>query len=98
MTTTTDLAKFGSSERKELVRLLNAWREQDLPEGFYDDEVVPMMNTESGSVFLTNPEYQVAMMNGDKLERWNYCNYCGNEGFEEDCQLNDEGCCCCVEK
>lgn len=90
--TTTDLADFGSRERWMLVELLTAWDKQALPEDFCDDEVTPMMNKYSGSVFLTNSEFQVAMMNGDKLEMWHTCYNCGHEGFEEDCQLNDEGC------
>lgn len=90
--TTTDLAKFGSSERKMLVELLIAWTEQGLPEAFYDNEVIPMMNTTSGLVFLTNSEYQVCMLNDDKLEMFYYCHNCGNEGFEEDCKLTDDGC------
>lgn len=96
--TTTNLADFGSRERAMLVDLLNAWREQGLPEEFCEDEVVPMMNRNSGCVFLTNSEYQVAMMNGDDLEMFYSCLNCGHEGFREDCQLNDEGCneCCPV--
>lgn len=94
--TTTDLADFGSRERWLLVELLTAWDQQSLPEEFCDEEVRPMMNRNSGNVFLTNSEYQTAMMNGGKLEIWHNCSNCGHEGFEEDCQLNDEGCneCC----
>lgn len=96
-TTTTNLADFGYSERAELIRLLNAWHTQGLPEDFYNEDVHAMMNTNSGYVFLTNSEYEVAMMNGDKLERWYNCPNCGHEGFLEDCQLNDEGCNECTE-
>ena len=95
--TTTDLADFGSSERRVLVELLVAWREQGLPEGFWEDEIRPMMNRNSGNVFLTNSDYQVAMMNGSKLEIWHNCGNCGHEGFQEDCQLNEEGCNECIE-
>jgi hypothetical protein len=91
-TTTTDLADFGSRERWLLVELLTAWDKQGLPENFYDDEVRAMMNRNSGNVFLTNSEFQTAMMNGDKLEIWHSCPNCGHEGFYEDCQLNDDGC------
>lgn len=96
---TTDLADFRSRERWLLVELLTAWDKQALPEDFYDDEVRPMMNRNSRNVFLTNSEFQVAMMNGDKLEMWHRCPNCGHEGFQEDCQLNDEGCNeCCKEE
>lgn len=90
--TTTDLADFGSRERGMLIELLVSWREQGLPDDFYDDEVRPMMNRNSGNVFLTNSDYQVAMMNGDKLETWYTCSNCGHEGFKEDCQVNELGC------
>ena len=95
--TTTNLADFGSREREMLIDLLIAWREQGLPEDFYTDEVVPMMNRNSGSVFLTNSEYQVAMLNGKDLESWYYCPNCGHEGFKEDCQVNENNECneCC---
>lgn len=89
---TTDLSDFGSSERSELIKLLQAWREQGLPKDFDADQVVPTMNKNSGFVFLSNSNYEVAMMNGDKLEQWFTCSNCGYEGFAEDCQLKGEGC------
>jgi hypothetical protein len=97
-TTTTDLSDFGSRERKMLVDLLIAWREQGLPDDFDATDVVPMMNKNSGNVFLTNGEFQCAMMNGSDLESWYYCGNCGHEGFKEDCQLTDDGCNECKEK
>lgn len=90
--TTTNIADFGYSERRQLIALLQAWNEQGLPDDFYLEEVQPMMNKKSGNVFLTNSEYQVAMMNGNELEMWHQCSNCGHEGFAEDCQLSDEGC------
>ena len=96
--TTTNLSDFGSRERQMLIELLIAWRDQGLPHDFYNDEVVPMMNMNSGNVFLTNSDFQVAMMNGDKLESWYHCPNCGHEGFKEDCQLNDDGCNECKEE
>lgn len=90
--TTTNLADFGARERGLLIDLLQAWEDQGLPEEFYEQDMQPMMNRNSGHVFLTNSEYQVAMMNGDKLEMWCHCGNCGHEGFAEDCQLNEDGC------
>ena len=90
--TTTDLSKFGYWEWVKLRDLLNGMIEQDFPDDFVNDGVNAMFNRDSGHVFLTNSEYQTAMMNGDKLESWYYCYNCGHEGFAEDCQLNDEGC------
>lgn len=79
--TTTDLSRFGYRELAMLEELLKAMREQGLPEDFYDDEVVPMFNCNSGNVFLTNSDYQTAMLNGDKLESFYWLGYHGNEGF-----------------
>ena len=86
--TTTDLSDFGYREVAMLEELLKAMREQGLPDDFYNDEVVPMLNRNSGNVFLTNSEYQVAMLNGDKLESRYFLSYHGNEGFLD--ELIDE--------
>ncbi|PZM77294.1 MAG: hypothetical protein DKM50_13355 [Candidatus Margulisiibacteriota bacterium] len=86
--TTTDFSKFGYRERVIVEELLRVWREQGLPEDFWGEEVSIMMNMNSGYVFLTNSEYQVAMMNGDKLESWYTCTNCGHEGFAEDMEHN----------
>lgn len=79
--TTTNLSDFGHRELEMLEELLQAMREQGLPDDFYDNEVTPMMNQYSGNVFLTNSEYQVAMMNDDKLESFYTLSYSGSEGF-----------------
>lgn len=80
---TTDLAKFGWREKTMAATLLSKAAE-GLPKDFNDDEVTVMMNTKSGNVFLTNSDYQVVMMNGDKLESFYSCPQCGHEGFYED--------------
>lgn len=82
--TTTDLAQFGYRERALAEELLKAWREQGLPEDFYNDEVRIMMNLQSGYVFLTNADHQVAMMNGDRLESFYTDFETGEEGFKEE--------------
>lgn len=86
--TTTDLTRFGHRERQMAEELLRAWREQGLPEDFHYDEVTIMFNTHSGCVFLTNSEYQVAMMNGDRLESFYTDFETGEEGFLE--ELSEE--------
>lgn len=82
--TTTDFSKFGYRERKLAEELLKAWREQGLPEDFYEDEISIMFNTRSGCVFLTNSEYQVAMLNDDKLETFYTDFETGEEGFKNE--------------
>lgn len=87
--TTTDLSEFGYREIKMTSELLNAWIESGLPDNFDNDGVTVMMNKNSGNVFLTNTEYQVAMMNGDKLESFYSCPECGHEGFKD--EMEHEG-------
>jgi hypothetical protein len=82
--TTTDLSKFGWRERRIAAELLTASCDYGFPDDFADDEVQIMMNTQSGNVFLTNADFQVAMMNGDKLESFYSCPECGHEGFKEE--------------
>ena len=88
--TTTDLSKFGSREKKMAGELLTVMSRDGLPDDFYNDEVTVMMNSYSGNVFLTNSDYQVAMMNGDDLESFYSCPICGHEGFAENMQHNED--------
>jgi hypothetical protein len=87
--TTTNLAEFGYRELKKVRDLLDAMIKEGLPQDFENDGVHPMMNQNSGNVFLTNSEYQVAMMNGDKLESFYSCPQCGHEGFKD--EMEHEG-------
>lgn len=89
-TVTSDLADFGFIELKQLEKLIRAYRQDGLPSDFNNDEFVPMFNKNSGFVFLTNSDFQVAMMNGDKLESFYSCPECGHEGFKEE-MAHDEG-------
>ena len=79
--TTTNLADFDYYELAILTQTLEAYRLNGLPVDFIPDGVVPMLNTSSGNVFLTNSEYQVAMLNGSELESWYFLSYSGIEGF-----------------
>ena len=81
---TENLADFGHRERVELVRLLDAWNNNGLPEGFDCEGVRPAFNANSGNVFLVNAEYQTAMLSGDALELWHFLPYSGQEGFLSD--------------
>jgi len=96
--TTTDLSKFGHREKQMAEELLKAEREQGLPEEFNDDEVTIMLNTNSGNVFFTNSDLQVAMMNGDKLEKFYSCGECGNEGFADEVMTKSGRCNKCHKK
>ena len=89
-TVTKDLSKFGMREIGLLKDLLDAWLKHGLPDDFHYDEVVPMFNMNSGDVFLTNSDYQVAMEAEGKLESFYSCPICGHEGFKEDMQHNED--------
>lgn len=54
------------------------------------DGISLTFNLNSGYVFLTDDEFNVAMMNGDKLEIFHTCFNCGNEGFAEDFKSGEE--------
>lgn len=79
--TTTDLSKFGYRELEMQKELLDSMKNDGLPEDFNDDEVQVMFNQNSGYVFLTNSDMQVAMINENKLESWYSSPYEGREGF-----------------
>jgi len=81
---TVDLSRFGHRERKMAEDLLRAWREQGLPDDFDYEDIQIMFNTHSGCVFLTNADFQVVMLNGDKLEIFYVDPETGEEGFLED--------------
>lgn len=89
MHTTTDLSCFGYRELKMAAALLNAYCAEK-PD-YLGDGVTVMMNMHSGSVFLTDEDFAVAMMNGDKLEPFISCPECGEEGFAE--EMPDKACC-----
>lgn len=86
--TTTDLSDFGDREIAMLRDILTAMIEQGLPSDFLNDDVRPMMNQNSGNVFLTNSDYQVAMLNGEDLESFYTLPYSGIEGFIDDLYSN----------
>ena len=81
---TENLSDFGYREIKLLRDILNAWLEDGLPDTFDNSDVRPAMNRNSGFVFLVNSEYQVAMMNENKLDLFHSLPYGGAEGFLND--------------
>lgn len=93
--TTTDLSKFGNREKAMAADLLKAMtdsRSDGLPEDFEDSEVTVMMNLNSGNVFLTNSEYQCAMLtNEGKIESFYNTPYSGYEGFYDDLMAEVDG-------
>jgi hypothetical protein len=81
-TVTNDLTRFGYRELDMAGDLLKAYANSPLDE--LRDGVQVWFNANSGNVFLSDEDYNTAMMNGDKLELWYYCTECGEEGFAAD--------------
>lgn len=66
-----------------LAEIIHAMIHQGLPDDFENTGIIPMMNTCSRYVFITNDEFQVAMMNGGKLEMYHVDYETGEEGFRD---------------
>jgi hypothetical protein len=83
--TTTNLEDFGWRELKMVRDLIDAVEKNGYPKDFELDEVTIMFNRNSGYVFLTNSDYQAAMLTDEgNLELWHFLPYSGQEGFAED--------------
>ena len=97
---TTDISKM---DLAEVTDMLNAYQNQGFKTTpafksmWYDEETIPTMNKESGYTFLTNSEYQVAMMNEGVLSMFINCGECGREDFEQTWQLYPEYKTCAVD-
>lgn len=81
--TTTDLSQFGYRELELSKDIFDSWINNGLPDDFNGHNVQLIFNQNSGNVFLTNDDLQVAMINSDtgKLESWYSTPYEGREGF-----------------
>ena len=88
-TYTEDLADFGYREQRAAQDLFEAWKLNGLPVDFWNNGVKIGFNMNSGYVFLTNSDYQVAMCTTneqDQLELYSFYTspYEGKEGsFDE---------------
>lgn len=89
---TTDWSKFGKIEIKKAKELLSHIKDIDSC-----GKVEVYFNMNSGNVFLCDENYRVWMMNGEDIEEWFFCSYCGNEGFIEDFEDYNENCEGCVQ-
>lgn len=92
MNNTQDLSNFGYRELDMAGELLREYANN--PNVLPGDGVKVEFNPMSGNVFLVDEDYNVAMMNGDTLEQFFSCPYCGHEGFLEDMihDHDDEDC------
>ena len=88
MNNTQNLGEFGYMELSEAGTLLNAY--VDNPNVLEGSNINVEFNPNSGSVFLVDEDYNVAMMNGDNLELFYSCPICGHEGFLEDMEHGED--------
>ena len=77
-----DLSQFGYRELGLAAELLKAYADHGAD--FLGDGIKICFNTQSGYVFLSDEDCNVAMINGDRLEQFFSCPNCGNEGFKEE--------------
>lgn len=88
MTYTENLNDFGSIELEEAKNILEAMIDNGLPSDFSNEGVKLAFNQNSGNVFLTNAEYEVAVYceteRGKYLESFYSSPYQGIEGTFED--------------
>lgn len=80
---TADLSSFGYRELQIASELLDAYANGTNDTSFLTDGITLNMNTNSGYVFLSDEDMNVAMINDEteKLEQFFSCPQCGNEGF-----------------
>jgi len=98
MQNTRDLADFGQIERDEAALLLTTLGSSKDDTRFFGHGGVSVeFNPMSGFVFLVDEDYNVAMMNGDRLEDFLTCPNCGGEGLLSDFREDNEGSECCEE-
>ena len=87
-TYTENLAEFGQLEQMEAINIFEAMHDNGLPSDFNNEGVKLGFNRNSGMVFLTNSEHQVAIYSeterGKYLESFYSSPYQGLEGtFDE---------------
>lgn len=93
MENTRDISLFGYREKEIAADLLKAQGSSVDNTQFLGDGVSVEFNPMSGSVFLVDENYNVAMLNGELLEDWLNCPECGEEGFKEELKDSPNDCC-----
>ena len=89
---TIELKDFGYRELKEIAKILTELTKggMGLPEDFENDDLTINLNNNSGYVFLSNSNYEVAMLVEGKLKSFYSCPECGEEGIFEDIKDHSE--------
>ena len=90
---TDDFSDFGFREKEEARELMAAYGTNKDETVYLGSGVKVMFNMYSGNVFLTDEDFNVAMMNGDKLEDFLCCGECGHEDFASEMAESGDPCC-----
>lgn len=84
---TSDLTQFGYRELDMAADLLKAYANDK--EDFLGDGVNVFMNKNSGNVFLSDEDFNVGVLEDEKIVQFYSCPQCGNEGTQEEGKEND---------
>lgn len=87
MTNTNDLSQFGYDELEKARKLL---KEYSKNKTILEGDVRIEFNPSSGNVFLLDENFNVCMLNNDKIERFYWCPICGHEGFKKDMRHGED--------
>ena len=79
---TADLSKFGYRELALAGELLNAYAEYGAE--FMGDGLTLNFNANSGKVFLSDEDFNVAVVENERIVQFYSCSQCGNEGTQEE--------------
>ena len=90
-----DLSNFGYRELGMLAELLDKYSDRPTSEkyGNFDKLTTAGFNPNSGCVWLQDEDYHCLMLNGDTLEEFVSCSYCGAEGFTTEIEIDEDGNC-----
>jgi hypothetical protein len=97
MTVTKDLSKFGLREKAMAKDLLSAYGTSNDKTQHLGDGVEVWFNTHSACVFLSDEDFNTAMINGNNgniLEDFFSCPNCGEEGLSSDFKGENTSECC----
>jgi hypothetical protein len=94
MDNTRDLMDFGTRELRIAAMLLSALKSPKDYTFRLGEKVALEFNSKSGLVFLVDDNFNVAMLNGDRLEDWLICPQCNAEGFRDTLENKTSHSCC----
>jgi len=90
---TNDFSDFGYCEKEEARELMSAYGTDKDKTVYLGSGVQVWFNLHSGYVFLSDEDFNSAMMNGDVLEDFINCPECGHEDFLSEMKESGDACC-----